>query len=86
VQVDRGLPIGQRQREVVIHNLTANIGQFKHCDRLFHLFRLEGNVFTLDCNEHYLRSRNLTLPQDAHSLRGSTRDLWTVCRKCYPLA
>jgi hypothetical protein len=25
-----------------------------------------------------IRSRNLALPQDSHSLRGSTRDLWTV--------
>jgi hypothetical protein len=36
------------------------------------------NVFTLDSNEHYFRSRNLALPQDSHSLRVSTRDLWTV--------
>jgi hypothetical protein len=28
MQVDGRLPIGQRQGDVVIHNLTANIGQF----------------------------------------------------------
>jgi hypothetical protein len=28
MQVDRRLPIGQRSGDVVIHNLTANIGQF----------------------------------------------------------
>jgi hypothetical protein len=39
---------------------------------------LSVNVFTLDSSEHYLRSRNRALPQDSHSLRGSTRDLWTV--------
>jgi hypothetical protein len=33
----------------------------------------------LDSNEYYFRSRNCALPQDSHSLRGSTRDLWTVC-------
>jgi hypothetical protein len=38
-----------------------------------------ANVFTLDnSNVHYFRSRNLALPQDSHSLRRSTRDLWTV--------
>jgi hypothetical protein len=36
------------------------------------------NVFTLDSNAHYFRSRNRALPQDSHSLRGPTRDLWTV--------
>jgi hypothetical protein len=36
------------------------------------------NVFTSDSNEHYFRSQNHALPQDSHSLRGSTRDLWTV--------
>jgi hypothetical protein len=29
-------------------------------------------------NEHYFRSQNRALPQDSYSLRGSTRDLWTV--------
>jgi hypothetical protein len=29
-------------------------------------------------NKHYFRSRNLALLQDSHSLRGTTRDLWTV--------
>jgi hypothetical protein len=28
MQVDRRLPIGQRYDDVVIHSLTANIGQF----------------------------------------------------------
>jgi hypothetical protein len=72
------LPIGQRQGDVVIHSLTANIGQFKHCNGLVHFFLWGANVFTLDSNEHFFRSRNLALPQDSHSLRGSTRDPWTV--------
>jgi hypothetical protein len=28
MQVDRRLPTGQRESDVVIHSLTANIGQF----------------------------------------------------------
>jgi hypothetical protein len=28
MQVDRRLPIGQRKDDVVIHSITANIGQF----------------------------------------------------------
>jgi hypothetical protein len=39
---------------------------------------LRGSVFTLDSNEHYINSRNLALPQDLHSLRGSTRGVWAV--------
>jgi hypothetical protein len=62
----------------VIHSLTANIEQFKHCNSLVHFFLLGANVFTLDSNEHYFPSRNRALPQDSHSLRGSARDLWTV--------
>jgi hypothetical protein len=62
----------------VIDSLTANIGQFKHCNSLVHFFVWGANVFTLDSNEHYFRSRNHALPQDSHSLWGSTRDLWTV--------
>jgi hypothetical protein len=72
----------------VIHSRTANIGKFKHCNSLVHFFLWGANVFTLDSNEHYFRSRNLTLPQDSHSLRGSTRDLCTVqpnCRTSGPL-
>jgi hypothetical protein len=37
-----------------------------------------ANIFTLDSNEHYFLSRNRALPEDSHSLRGSTRDMWTV--------
>jgi hypothetical protein len=32
----------------------------------------------LDINNQYFRSRNRALPQDSHTLWGSTRDLWTV--------
>jgi hypothetical protein len=32
----------------------------------------------LDSNEHYFRSWNHALPQDSHSLQGSTRVLWTA--------
>jgi hypothetical protein len=62
----------------MIHNVTANIGEFGFCNCLVHLFLWGANVFTLDSNEHYFRSRNLALTQDSHSLRGSTRDPWTV--------
>jgi hypothetical protein len=62
----------------MIHSLTENIGQIKHCNSLVHLFLWGANVFTLDSNEHYFRSRNLTLPQDSRFLRGSTRYLRTV--------
>jgi hypothetical protein len=34
MQVDGRLAIGQRQEDVVIHSLTANIGQFKHCNSI----------------------------------------------------
>jgi len=78
MQVDGRLPIGKRQGDVVFHSLTANIGQFKQCNSLVHFFLWEANVFTLVSNEHYFRSRNLALPQDPYSLRGSTRDLWIV--------
>jgi hypothetical protein len=78
MQVDGRLPTGQRQEDDVIHTLTANIGHFKKCNSLVHFFLLVANVFTLDSNEHYFRSWNLALPQDSHSLRGSTRDLWAV--------
>jgi hypothetical protein len=60
------------------YSLTAKIGQFKHCNSLVHFFLWGTNVLALDSNEHYFRSRNLALTQDSHSLRGSTRDLWTV--------
>jgi hypothetical protein len=50
----------------------------KHCNSLVHYFLWVINVFTLDSDEHYFRSRNCALPQDSHSLRGSTRDPWTV--------
>jgi hypothetical protein len=36
------------------------------------------NVFILGSNEHYFCSQNLALPQDTHSLQGSTCDLRTV--------
>jgi hypothetical protein len=62
----------------VIHSLTANIGQFKHCNSLVHFFLKGANIFTLDSNELYFCSRKFTLPQDSHSLQRSTRDLWTV--------
>jgi hypothetical protein len=51
---------------------------WKHLNSLDHLFLCGANVFTLDSNEYYFHSRNLALPQDSHSLRVSTRDLWTV--------
>jgi hypothetical protein len=56
----------------VIHSLTENIGKFKNCNSLVYLFLLGVNVFTLDSNERYFRSRNLALPQDSRSLRGLT--------------
>jgi hypothetical protein len=59
----------------VIHSLTANIG---HCNILVHFSLSGANVFTLDSNKHYFRSRNRALPQDSHFLSGTTRDLWTV--------
>jgi hypothetical protein len=62
----------------VIHSLTANIGQLKHCNNLVHFFLLGANVFTLDSKEYYFRSRNRALPQDSHALLGSARDLWAV--------
>jgi hypothetical protein len=80
MQGDGRRPISQRQRDAVIHSLTANIGQFKYCNSLVHFFLWGANVFTLDSIEHYFRSRNRAVPQDSHSLRGSTRDLWTVQR------
>jgi hypothetical protein len=64
----------------VIYSLTANIGQF---GSNVHFFLRGENVFRLDSEEYYLRSRNLALPQDSHSLRGSTRDLWTVLLRFY---
>jgi hypothetical protein len=30
----------------VIHRLTANIGQFKHCNSLVHFFFFEGRMFS----------------------------------------
>jgi hypothetical protein len=48
------------------------------CSCLVHFFLWGNNIFTLDSNEHYFRSRNLALPQDLHCLRRSTCDLWTV--------
>jgi hypothetical protein len=65
-------------RVVVIHTLTPNIGHYKHCNRLVHFFLWGANVFMLDSNEHYFRSRDLALPQDSHSIRLSACDLWTV--------
>jgi hypothetical protein len=38
MQVEGRLPIGQRQRDVVIHSLTANIGQFNHRNSLVYFF------------------------------------------------
>jgi hypothetical protein len=63
----------------VIHSLTANIGQFKHCNSPVNVFLSGANVFTLDTNEHFFLSRNRALRQDEHSLWGSARELWTVC-------
>jgi hypothetical protein len=77
MQVDRRLHIGQ-QRDVVIHSLTAHIGQFKHCNRLVHFFLWGANVFTLGSNKYYFCLQNCALPEDLHSLRGSTRDLWII--------
>jgi hypothetical protein len=86
MQVDGRLPTGQRQGDVVIHSLTANIGQFGlHSNSLVHFFLWGANVFTLGSKEHYFRSRNLALPQDSHSLRWSTCDLWTVRNNCSAL-
>jgi hypothetical protein len=61
-----------------MHSLTEKIGQFKHYKSLVHLFLSGMNVFSLDSNEHYFRSQNLALPQDSHSLRGSSRGMWSV--------
>jgi hypothetical protein len=68
--VDGRFSIGQRQENVMIRSVTANIGQFKHCNCLVHFFLCWVNFFMLDSNEHYFRSRNLELPQESHSLRG----------------
>jgi hypothetical protein len=38
MQVDRRLPIDQRQGDVAIHSLSANIGQYKHCNSVTALF------------------------------------------------
>jgi hypothetical protein len=53
MQVDGRLPIGQRW-DVVIHSLTANIGQFMHCNSLVHFFLWGAKFFTLDSKEHPL--------------------------------
>jgi hypothetical protein len=65
-------------------NLTGNIGQFKHRNSLVHFFLRGAKVLTLDSNEHYFRSYNRALPQDSHSLLGSTRDPWTVLSQYLP--
>jgi hypothetical protein len=44
MQVDGRFRISQRQGDVMIHSLTANIGQLKHCNSLVHLF--EGRMFS----------------------------------------
>jgi hypothetical protein len=77
MQVDRRLHIGQ-QSHVVIHSLTAHIGQFKHCNSLVHFFLWGANVFTLGSNKYYFCLQNCALPEDLHSLRGSTCDLWII--------
>jgi hypothetical protein len=51
---------------------------WKQCNSLVHFIIWGVNAFRLGINEDYFRSRNLALPQDSHSLMGSTRDLWTV--------
>jgi hypothetical protein len=43
MQVDGTLPVGERQRNAVIHSLSENIGQFKHCNSIISLF--EGRMF-----------------------------------------
>jgi hypothetical protein len=82
MQVDGRPHIGQRLGYVVIHSLTANIGQFGfRCNSLVHFFLLWATVFALDSNENYFNSRNLALPPRLQSLLGSTHALWTVkCR------
>jgi hypothetical protein len=52
MQVDGRVTTGQRYTDVVIHSLTVNIGQFKHCNSLVNFFRLGANIFTLDSDEH----------------------------------
>jgi hypothetical protein len=42
MRVDGRLPIGQRKRDLVIHSLTADIGQFKHCNSLVNFFLWKG--------------------------------------------
>jgi hypothetical protein len=51
---------------------------YKHCNSLVNFFIWGANIFELDSNENYFRSRHLALPQDSHTLQGLTRDLWTV--------
>jgi hypothetical protein len=45
MRVERTLPIGQRYGDVVIHSLTANIGQFGiHCNKFISFF--DGRMFS----------------------------------------
>jgi hypothetical protein len=69
--VDGRLPTGQRYGDVVIHSLTANIG---HVHALLISF-FDGRMFS-----RWILT-NIALPQNSHSLRGSTRDMWTVDRQ-----
>jgi hypothetical protein len=57
----------------VIHSLTAKIGHVH--DLLISFF--EGRMISRWIVTN-IRSRNIALPQDSHSLRRSTRDLWNV--------
>jgi hypothetical protein len=82
MQVDVRLPVSQRYGDIVIHRLLQTSGSLSVVTALFIFFYLGGecwaNVFTLYSKKHYFRSRNRALPQDSHSLLGSTGDLWTV--------
>jgi hypothetical protein len=46
MQVDRRLPIGQRLGDVVIHSLTANIGQIVKVQTALFISFFEGRIFS----------------------------------------
>jgi hypothetical protein len=46
MQVDGRLPIGQRQEDVVIHGLTANIGQFGNIVTALLIYFFDGRMFS----------------------------------------
>jgi hypothetical protein len=58
-------------------DLLQTSGSLSIVTALFTSF-FEGRMFSRWIVTNIIRSQNLALQQDSHSLRGSTRDLWTV--------